>query len=237
MGGSAVWWRGRHNRHHVDPNKVEVDLDIRTLPLFAWDAKQAQEQKNGSYLQFQHLYFFLFGPPLLMVLYKFLALHWVVTKKDYLESFTIFTQAVYCYYLVGTQLPNIYYFAFWFFLCWVFAGAYMGTIFASNHNMHPLLREEDDPNHEMDYVKQVAITTQDLDSSPFMDWFTGHLTYQVEHHLFPRMPRHNYPVIHDRLTKMYKKHGVKLLKQPFLVSLREVVNKLYNVGTTVKKLD
>jgi fatty acid desaturase 2 (delta-6 desaturase) len=24
IGGSADWWNGRHNRHHADPNRVEV---------------------------------------------------------------------------------------------------------------------------------------------------------------------------------------------------------------------
>src|SRR2546423_871360 len=41
MGGSAVWWNGRHNRHHAKPNHKGWDLDIRTLPLFAWDKEQA----------------------------------------------------------------------------------------------------------------------------------------------------------------------------------------------------
>lgn len=40
MGGSADWWKGRHNRHHASPNHNDIDLDIRTLPLFAWDKQQ-----------------------------------------------------------------------------------------------------------------------------------------------------------------------------------------------------
>lgn len=40
MGGSPHWWKGRHNRHHASPNHDETDLDIRTLPVFAWDKKQ-----------------------------------------------------------------------------------------------------------------------------------------------------------------------------------------------------
>jgi len=40
LGGSDTWWRGRHNRHHAAANHVDIDLDIRTLPLFAWDELQ-----------------------------------------------------------------------------------------------------------------------------------------------------------------------------------------------------
>lgn len=31
----------------------------------------------------------------------------------------------------------------------------------------------------------------DIDCEPWMDWFHGGLQFQVTHHLFPRMPRHN----------------------------------------------
>ncbi|KAG8131113.1 putative Fatty acid desaturase 1 protein, partial [Naja naja] len=34
--------------------------------------------------------------------------------------------------------------------------------------------------------------TCNVDHSWFNDWFTGHLNFQIEHHLFPTMPRHNY---------------------------------------------
>ncbi|GLJ44907.1 hypothetical protein SUGI_0945380 [Cryptomeria japonica] len=33
--------------------------------------------------------------------------------------------------------------------------------------------------------------TLDISCSPWLDWFHGGLQHQVEHHLFPRLPRHN----------------------------------------------
>jgi hypothetical protein len=69
----------------------QVDLDIRTLPLFAWDEKQAG---NRKYLKYQHIYFFFLGPPLLMVLYKVLACNWVIKKRNKLEISMIIIQAI-----------------------------------------------------------------------------------------------------------------------------------------------
>ena len=34
-------------------------------------------------------------------------------------------------------------------------------------------------------------TTMDVDCPEWIDWFHGGLQYQVVHHLFPRLPRHN----------------------------------------------
>ncbi|CAN0460008.1 unnamed protein product, partial [Ectocarpus sp. 12 AP-2014] len=34
-------------------------------------------------------------------------------------------------------------------------------------------------------------TTRNVTSTPFVDWFCGGLQYQVDHHLFPQIPRHN----------------------------------------------
>lgn len=42
LGGSAHWWKTKHNQHHATPNKMHadtkaaVDPDIDTVPLIAW---------------------------------------------------------------------------------------------------------------------------------------------------------------------------------------------------------
>ena len=36
-GGSAAWWRNRHNKHHAKTNVLGEDGDLRTTPFFAWD--------------------------------------------------------------------------------------------------------------------------------------------------------------------------------------------------------
>jgi len=55
---------------------------------------------------------------------------------------------------------------------------------------------------------QIA-TTRDIKASWFNDWFTGGLDRQIEHHLFPNMPRHNYNKISPRVEALCKKHGLE----------------------------
>ncbi|CAJ0909738.1 5479_t:CDS:2, partial [Entrophospora sp. SA101] len=41
------------------------------------------------------------------------------------------------------------------------------------------------------FSRKMLWTTMDVDCPWWMDWFHGGLQFQVIHHLFPRMPRHN----------------------------------------------
>eukprot|EP00529_Nitzschia_sp_RCC80_P000230 CAMPEP_0113463008 /NCGR_PEP_ID=MMETSP0014_2-20120614/12412_1 /TAXON_ID=2857 /ORGANISM="Nitzschia sp." /LENGTH=862 /DNA_ID=CAMNT_0000354941 /DNA_START=296 /DNA_END=2884 /DNA_ORIENTATION=+ /assembly_acc=CAM_ASM_000159 len=48
--------------------------------------------------------------------------------------------------------------------------------------------------------------TMDVDCPPYMDWFHGGLQFQVEHHLWPRIPRHNLRKIKQRTIDLCGRH-------------------------------
>merc|ERR1719316_1936787 len=48
MGGSASWWRNRHNKHHAKTNVIGEDGDLRTTPFFAWDPTLAKKVPDWS---------------------------------------------------------------------------------------------------------------------------------------------------------------------------------------------
>merc|ERR1740138_1466788 len=47
-GGSASWWRNRHNKHHAKTNVLGEDGDLRTTPFFAWDPILAKKVPDWS---------------------------------------------------------------------------------------------------------------------------------------------------------------------------------------------
>jgi hypothetical protein len=47
-GGSASWWRNRHNKHHAKTNVLGEDGDLRTTPFFAWDETLAKKVPDWS---------------------------------------------------------------------------------------------------------------------------------------------------------------------------------------------
>ncbi len=53
-----------------------------------------------------------------------------------------------------------------------------------------------------------VVSTRDITAGRFNDWFTGGLNRQIEHHLFPTMPRHNLDKISGEVEALCQKHGL-----------------------------
>lgn len=47
-----------------------------------------------------------------------------------------------------------------------------------------------------------------IDCPKYMDWFHGGLQFQVEHHLWPRLPRHNLRRARDLVKAFCTEHKV-----------------------------
>jgi fatty acid desaturase len=47
-----------------------------------------------------------------------------------------------------------------------------------------------------------------MDLGGISTWFTGGLNYQIQHHLFPRLPRHHLPHVSGRVRKLFERHDL-----------------------------
>ncbi|CAI8606101.1 unnamed protein product [Vicia faba] len=59
-----------------------------------------------------------------------------------------------------------------------------------------------------DWFEKQAFGTLDVMSPSWMDWFHGGLQFQIEHHLFPRLPRRNLRKIAPLVKDLCKKHNL-----------------------------
>ena len=66
-------------------------------------------------------------------------------------------------------------------------GLYMGCSFAPNHKGMPII----EPDEKLDYLRRQVLTSRNVRGGWFIDQLLGGLNYQIEHHLFPSMPRAN----------------------------------------------
>ena len=64
----------------------------------------------------------------------------------------------------------------------------------------------------------------------FVDWLCGGLQYQVDHHLFPMMPRHNLKRCHDLVESFCKEWGVKYHEADLVDGTFEVLKHLQDVS-------
>ena len=68
-------------------------------------------------------------------------------------------------------------------------GLYLGCTFAPNHKGMPVLVDDSD----LGFVRRQIITSRNVTGGPLIAFLFGGLNYQIEHHLFPAMPRSNLP--------------------------------------------
>ncbi len=74
-------------------------------------------------------------------------------------------------------------------------GIYMGSTFAPNHKGMPIIAAADN----LDFLRRQVLTSRNVRGGWFTDFALGGLNYQIEHHLFPSMPRgslrHAQPIV------------------------------------------
>jgi fatty acid desaturase len=188
-GLSNSWWIDKHNAHHAHPNDLESDPDVHAGVL-VFDGGQAARRSGGASLLTRHQAWLFF--PLLTL--EALNLH--VSSVRALLRRGVRHRTLEWVLLLGHVAAYVTLLAFT--LTWpqalVFAavhqavfGVYLGCSFAPGHKGMPILG----PEQAADPLLRQVLTSRNVRGGPFVDLALGGLNYQVEHHLFPSMPRPN----------------------------------------------
>ncbi|PVE96953.1 MULTISPECIES: acyl-CoA desaturase [unclassified Microbacterium] len=189
VGMSYGWWQHKHTRHHANPNKLGADPDIE-LPVIAVTADSAARHHSPlvSWLRaHQGLMFF----PIL--LFEGLSLHAssvrrVFTRgrleRRWVEIVFLAVRMIGYLILVFLVLSPGIAFVFLAVQLGLF-GFYMGIAFAPNHKGMPVVPRD----MTLDFLRRQVLMSRNVSGSRFIDVLLGGLNYQVEHHLFPSMPR------------------------------------------------
>lgn len=243
QGFSTAWWKNKHNTHHAVPNILHGDPDIDTLPFLAWGEAMVEGELEGlpDFLirNQQTLYWpLLAGARLNWALQSIV---YVLTAPDsriaqrgwekaLLAAHWVFVFAI--MYGTGSFTRAL----IWFMAAQVTCGVCLGGVFSLNHNAMEILPE--DSVNNSNFAEIQARSTRNINPSRFNDWFTGGLDYQLEHHLFPQIPRHNFHLIRPRVMAMYKKHGIPYHTESFWDATKMIVASLgriaNNYSTSVK---
>nr|XP_038036561.1 acyl-CoA (8-3)-desaturase isoform X3 [Anas platyrhynchos] len=87
-----------------------------------------------------------------------------------------------------------------------------------------------DYDKNKDWVSTQLHATCNVNQSLFNDWFTGHLNFQIEHHLFPTMPRHNYWKAAPLVKALCDKHGIEYKSKTLLGAFVDILHSLKESG-------
>ncbi len=188
IGMSYSWWDSKHTKHHGNPNMVgrDPDIEIDTISFLEEDAAKSRglirliTRKQG----------WLFFPLLTLegLNLHYLSIKYLVTEKNvkgrWIELGIIALRFALLLTPIFLLLPLGMAFAFVGVQMAVF-GVYMGASFAPNHKGMPII----EPGARLDFFTKQVRTSRNISGGWWATWLMGGLNYQVEHHLFPSMPR------------------------------------------------
>jgi fatty acid desaturase len=233
VGISYSWWMNKHNRHHANPNKVgkDPDIDADTISFLEDDAAASKGLVRWITRRQGYLFF-----PLLLL--EGLNLHLKSVRslidRGRLEGkwwelvflvlrFTIFLSLLFwalpfgmaCAFL-GVQLA-------------VF-GLYMGASFAPNHKGMPIVPRE----VKLDFFGKQVRTSRNIRGGWWATALYGGLNFQIEHHLFPNMPRPHLRKARALVREHCRSLGVPYTETSMLSSYRIVIGYLNRVGLAAR---
>lgn len=221
-------WFMWHNTHHKHVNQVNHDPDLDIPFLFSEKQLAGRSSFVKKYiLPRQHILFFLSLPVVYLgihrdsVVYIFLHPAW----KTMVELVLIVIHFAVLLYLLFTFLPWTT--AVMFFVVHALAGGlYMGVAFAPNHKGEQITGEEE----QVTWLNQIT-STRDLFPNWFSFHFFGGLNFQIEHHLFPGMPRMHYWKANKIVKAFCARNNIAFNETTFFGSMREIYDALKREST------
>lgn len=204
-GLSTHWWSTKHNLHHLSTNEMDHDGDISLAPwLYLWTPNKENDSWNRS---IQHVYFSALYS-ILQIKWQFDSLVWTWTHKRYKEFILLVVH--WCWYAC---LP---------WQVWVLGTLLTGTVSAwvvtASHQAETMLQGKRDFSKEEvvkskyqihDYLTHQVATTRNIDmNSWFLNYVCGGMQYQIEHHIFPRIPLYKLSTVKPLIQQYCAERGI-----------------------------
>ncbi|MBG6239240.1 fatty acid desaturase [Mycetocola sp. CAN_C7] len=232
VGISYAWWMTKHTRHHANPNTVgkDPDIEVDTISFIEEDASKAKGFLAFITRRQGYLFFPLLTLEGLNLHFRSILTLFTTEKVDkrWLE-FTLIGLRLSLYVAVLFMfLPLGMAFAFLGVQMAVF-GVYMGASFAPNHKGMPLIAE----GAKIDFLSKQVLTSRNIRGRG-MSYFMGGLNYQIEHHLFPSMPRPHLKHAREIVIEHCKTIGVPYTETTLVRSYAIVIDYLNRVGLSAR---
>jgi fatty acid desaturase len=232
-GISFGWWVPKHNAHHTNPNHEDLDPDI-SITALAFTPDQASS-KHGLVRMIARYQGWLFFPLLLL---EAAHLHLASAKAiirgghsraNLLEGLLLLIHVAAYLAALLVVLSPLQAVLFLVVQQGLF-GLYLGCAFAPNHKGMPTLTQAD----ELDFLRRQVLTSRNVAGSRPVDFVLGGLNYQIEHHLFPNMPRPNLRRAQPLVRAFCHQHGLPYTEASLFGSYAEAIRHLHTVGAPLR---
>lgn len=237
VGLSYGWWVDEHSQHHSHPNHEGYDPDIGDSVVTFTDAQvRSRVGRFERFLAANQAWLFF---PLLTL--EGLNLHvqgigWLRRtairrhRRTELLLLTVHVGAFVAALLLVLSPAKALAFLAVQEAVW---GVYMGCSFAPNHKGMPIVGA----GTHVDFLRRQVLTTRNIRGGLVTDFLLGGLNYQVEHHLFPNMPRPNLRRAQPIIKAYCARVGVAYTEVGLATSYATVLRYLHAVGAPLRAAD
>jgi fatty acid desaturase len=231
VGLSVGWWLDKHNRHHAAPNRIGRDPDVASV-LLAFTPAQALAAPHARRWIVRHQAL-LFIP--LLFLEGF--------HLRFQSTRVVFRRAV-PHPLAEAVALGLHFIGYAGLLLWWLdpwsalgfsamhhsaMGVYLGLVFAPNHIGMPV-QETDAPSH----LHGQLAASRNVRPGPIVDFVFGGLNYQIEHHLFPGMPRVHLARARPIVRRFCAENGLPYREAGVWAAYAEVLAGLHRAGQPLR---
>lgn len=251
-GLSLGWWKRNHNVHHIVTNDPEHDPDIQHLPFLAVSPRFTENLFSSYYgcvLEFdqaaklfvpkQHWLFYII---LAFGRFNLYANSWsyVLSRSFHVPFRSFEIVGMLCFWTwFGWMLCNL---PSWQHALVYVLVSHMATVFLhlqitlSHFGMSTVEHKTQVGEFliEETYAEKALRTTMDVDCPRWMDWFHGGLQFQIEHHLFPRIPRPNLRRVRPLVESFARENNLEFHAFEFVAGNRYVLGVLEQVAHQIK---
>lgn len=232
IGLSFTWWVGKHNQHHSHPNEVDMDPDI-DIPIICFSEDDALSSRYVERFITKYQAFF-FLPLLLLVgidMQRTSVAFLIKQKiKNRLPEIALMVLHYLLYFGIVFSRLNLWHGIIFILVHQMLFGLYLGLTFAPNHKGMPILEQAS----QLDFLRRQVITARNVRAHPWNDFWYGGLNYQIEHHLFPSMPRHNLKKAQRVVKAFCQEHEVSYYETSSARSYKEILSFLHGIGAPLR---
>jgi len=251
MGLSVCWWKSDHNTHHVVCNAVEHDPNIQHMPMIAVTEKIFQKPFYDTYhkktvamdaiarflVSYQHILFYplmalgrwnLYAQGFIFLLSGADKAHYKYTELTALTAFFGWFFSLVC--TMPTLAEGIAY----IFMSHAVAGLLHVQIVLSHWSMETY-KGTPYTSKETEWHLMQLRTTMNVATPEWLDYMHIGLQFQIEHHLYPRLPRHNLRKARELVKPICKKHGIHYHEPGFFAGNIEMWKQLKKVALQARK--
>jgi fatty acid desaturase len=233
LGMSYAWWNNKHNKHHANPNHIDKDPDV-AADVLVFTSKQAAVRVGFRGWLTRHQAWLFFPLTLLeglaLKLSGFQDLRRQTGRERVVEGTLLVAHIAGYVTLLLTTMPLGHALAF-AALHQALFGLHLGMAFAPNHKG---MEMPDPDGDKWGHLRRQVLTSRNIKGGILTDWFLGGLNYQIEHHLFPSMPRPHLRLAQPMVKAHCRTLGVPFVETGLVDSYRQALRHMYEVGEPLR---